>query len=108
MQRDPSGKGFMHLGKDGVLRTLSAEHKVVDAKGLNPGQIKQMLDSLPVTVDKEEFDGVDGTTLPEEQWYSPAAGILPQKSQTDAERGAQQKAMKEANGAHIPGESGTS
>lgn len=104
MRRDPSRKGFMHLGKDGVLRTLSAEYEVIDAKGLNPEQIKQMMDSLSNPADKGEFDGVDGTTLPKEQWYDPAAGILPERK-TDAEQAVLRKAIKEANKAHVPDES---
>lgn len=93
----------MHLGKDGVLRTLSAEYEVVDAKGLNPEQIKMMF-SLSNPADKGEFDGVDGTTLPKEQWYDPAAGILPERK-TDAEQAVLRKAIKEANKAHVPDES---
>jgi hypothetical protein len=103
MQRDPSGKGSMHLGGDGVLRMLSAEYQVVDAKGLNPEQINQILDLVPSSVDKGEFDGIDGTKLPQEQWYNPAAGVLPQKP-TDEERAARRKAIKETDGAHIQDE----
>ncbi|KAK6446268.1 hypothetical protein ACSS6W_005793 [Trichoderma asperelloides] len=98
MQRDPNG-GFTHLGRDGVLRTLSAEYQVIDARALNPEQIKQALDFLPTFTDKG-FDDVDGTKVPEEQWYNPADGILPQKP-TDEEREARQKAIKEANEARM-------
>lgn len=94
MRRDPNG--CTHLGKDGVLRTLSAEYQVVDARALNPAQIKQVLDALPSFMDKEGFDGADGTKLPEEQWYNPADGILPKKP-TDEEREARKRAIKEAN-----------
>ncbi|PTB40220.1 hypothetical protein M441DRAFT_70047 [Trichoderma asperellum CBS 433.97] len=99
MQRDPNG-GSTHLGRDGVLRTLSTEYQVVDARALNPDQIKQVLDFLPSVMDKDGFDGVDGTKVPKEQWYNPADGILPQKP-TDEEREARRKAIKEANEARI-------
>lgn len=39
VKRNPSGKGFTHLGKDGVLRTLSGNYEVLDARGLIPEQI---------------------------------------------------------------------
>lgn len=102
MQKDPNGS--LHLGRDGVLRTLTADYEIVDARGLNPEQIKQMLDPMPSCMDKEGFDGADGTKLPEEQWFNPAEGILPQKP-TDEEREAQRKAIKEANEAHMQGKS---
>ncbi|KAL6901161.1 hypothetical protein GGI43DRAFT_404168 [Trichoderma evansii] len=99
MRRDPNG-GMTHLGRDGVLRTLSVEYQVVDAKALNPEQIKRLLDVLPSFMDQEGFDGVDGTKLAKEQWYNPADGILPKKP-TDEEREARRKEIKEANEANM-------
>jgi hypothetical protein len=71
------------LGKDGVLRSLNGKNEVVDAKALNPEQIQQLLyllaDLFTDPAEKAVFDGVDGTTVPKEQWYNPAPGILPER-----------------------------
>ncbi|GFG13787.1 hypothetical protein IFM5058_06623 [Aspergillus udagawae] len=79
MKRDPSGKGFTHLGKDGVLRTISGDYEVVDARGLDPEQIKNILDVMPFDqAQKEDFYGVDGTKVTsQEALFHPAPGILP-------------------------------
>ncbi|EAW11380.1 uncharacterized protein ACLA_090730 [Aspergillus clavatus NRRL 1] len=81
MKRDPSGKGFTHLGKDGVLRTISGDYEVLDARGLDPEQIKFFLDWTPdELVKKEEFDNVDGTKVTgHEALFHPAPGILLKK-----------------------------
>ncbi|RHZ63045.1 uncharacterized protein CDV56_103601 [Aspergillus thermomutatus] len=81
MKRDPSGKGFTHLGKDGVLRTISGDYEVVDARGLDPEQIKDILDVMPFEqAQKEDFYGVDGTKVTsQEALFHPAPGILPTK-----------------------------
>ena len=47
MERDPTGGGFTHLGKDGVLRTISGNYEVLDARGLSPEQINAFLDVMP-------------------------------------------------------------
>jgi hypothetical protein len=85
MKRDLSGKGFSHLGKDGVFRTISGNGEVLDARGLNPAQIKDFLDLLPPAALKgeisiEDFRGVDGTKVASyEALFKPAPGILPEK-----------------------------
>ncbi|GFF35775.1 hypothetical protein IFM61606_06483 [Aspergillus udagawae] len=81
MKRDPSGRGITHLGKDGVLRTLSADYEVLDARGLNPEQIKNALACLPPgPIKKEDFRDVDGTKVTSrEELFHPAPGILPTK-----------------------------
>ena len=38
MKRDPTGRGFTHLGKDGVLRTISGNYEVLDARDLVPNR----------------------------------------------------------------------
>ncbi|KAB8230870.1 uncharacterized protein BDW43DRAFT_284178 [Aspergillus alliaceus] len=81
LKRDPTGKGFLHLGKDGVLRTASSEYEVVDARGLTPEQIKTLLDILPFEEDqRRELQDVDGSLVTShEALFHPAPGILPDK-----------------------------
>ena len=50
------------LGKDGVLRTLSADRAVLDAVGLSPRLVKAFLDRVPpdyrtLTPELEDADG---------------------------------------------------
>jgi hypothetical protein len=85
MKRDPSGKGFSHLGKDGVFRTISGNYEILDARGLNPEQIKQFLALIPPghpghrASMEEDFRGVDGTRVTSyEALFGPAPGILPE------------------------------
>jgi hypothetical protein len=61
LKRDPQGTFF--LGSDGVLRSFDGpyEHHVVDAIGLSPTQIKELLDAQPWSQENEDkFRGVDG------------------------------------------------
>ncbi|KAE8356846.1 hypothetical protein BDV28DRAFT_144760 [Aspergillus coremiiformis] len=86
MKRDPSGRGFTHLGRDGVLRTISGDYEVVDARGLTPDQIQFFLDVMPIEGDRGAFRGVDGTTVTShEGLFHPAPGIVPQKPDADEE-----------------------
>lgn len=57
----------MHLGKDGVIRSLSAEYRVVEAKGLRPEQIEQLIKAVPRSENLEDFQGIDGTRVPKEE-----------------------------------------
>lgn len=56
-------EGCSDLYGDGVLRSFDGpfERNVIDAVGLSPTQIKQMLDMYPWTQEKEDmYRGVDG------------------------------------------------
>ncbi|EOA87569.1 hypothetical protein ACJQWK_08650 [Exserohilum turcicum] len=71
--------GVIALGDDGVLRSLTADRKVLAAEGLTPELTAAFLSRFPpdyrskVTV----LATADGTRVPREKWFAPAAGILP-------------------------------
>lgn len=100
MKRDPSGHGFSHLGKDGVFRTLAHDYTVLDARGLNPGQIAEFLALMPLELEptkEEDFRGVDGTKVTNHKdLFDPAPGILPSKP-TEDKRAETQQVIKELN-----------
>ncbi|GFF33347.1 hypothetical protein IFM46972_03861 [Aspergillus udagawae] len=104
MKRDPTGRGCTHLGKDGVLRTLSGDYEVLDARGLNPEEIKQILDTMPPQmarmVQKEDFRDVDGTKVTEEALFHPAPGILPAKL-SEEEAAERRKLVKQSQEAYL-------
>ncbi|EXK43376.1 hypothetical protein FOXG_15288 [Fusarium oxysporum f. sp. lycopersici 4287] len=78
MDRDPDLMGLADLGKDGVFRFLDADRNIHYAVPLRPALIKALIDRLPYDPEVEKFwRGVDGTKVPEEQWYNPPEGILP-------------------------------
>ncbi|KAF5685747.1 ankyrin protein [Fusarium denticulatum] len=78
MDRDPDLLGLADLGKDGVFRFLDADRNIHYAVPLRPALIKALIDRLPYDPGVEKFwRGVDGTKVPEEQWYNPPEGILP-------------------------------
>jgi DNA-binding transcriptional MerR regulator len=55
--------GLYDLGSDGVLRSFDGpyKHNVIDAIGLSPAQIKELLDSREWSQEIEDrFRGVDG------------------------------------------------
>ncbi|RHZ65499.1 uncharacterized protein CDV56_106926 [Aspergillus thermomutatus] len=101
MKRDSSGRGFTHLGKDGVLRTISGDYKVLDARGLNPEQIKNILDFMPEEVQKVDFRDVDGTKVTShEALFHPAPGILPTKPD-EKEAAERRKLVKQSQAAYL-------
>jgi hypothetical protein len=72
LQHDPTLNGILNLGKDGVLRSLTADREVVDAIGLRPELIKAFLDRMPFKAQNEiDFRGADGTKVSREQWFHP-------------------------------------
>ncbi|KAF5552252.1 hypothetical protein FNAPI_7167 [Fusarium napiforme] len=78
MDRDPDLLGLADLGKDGVFRFLDADRNIHYAVPLRPALIKALIDRLPYDPEVEAFwRGVDGTKVPQEQWYNPPEGILP-------------------------------
>ncbi|OQE18677.1 hypothetical protein PENSTE_c017G02578 [Penicillium steckii] len=88
MKRDPSGKGYIHLGSDGVLRTISGNDEVLDARGLDPEQIENILKVMPAgSSQREDFRDVDGTKVTShEALFHPAAGVLPPKRGVDEQK----------------------
>lgn len=80
MQRDPTGRGISSLGLDGVWRNWDAERNVVDARGLNPSQIKEWLDRQPFDQSVEDwFRGVDGRKADKEKMFNPDQSMVPVK-----------------------------
>ncbi|KAJ6441420.1 UDP-galactopyranose mutase [Purpureocillium lavendulum] len=93
LKQDPTLLGVTSLGKDGVLRTLTADRDVVDAVGLPPRLVKAMLDRTPYDPQNEvTFRGVDGTTVPTELWWHPDKSILPAPHVVSEERRREQEA----------------
>ncbi|RBA10433.1 hypothetical protein FPRO05_05022 [Fusarium proliferatum] len=87
MDRDPDLMGLADLGKDGVFRFLDAYRNIHYAVPLRPALIKALIDRLPYDPEVEKFwRGVDGTKVPEEQWYNPPEGILPPPLTEDERR----------------------
>ncbi|KAI0444154.1 hypothetical protein F4803DRAFT_512210 [Xylaria telfairii] len=73
--------GVISLGKDGILRSLTAERDVIGAAPLRPSLIAAFHARMPKEyVDKyltAEWDGADGFKTPESAWYNPDKSILP-------------------------------
>ncbi|KAH7029255.1 uncharacterized protein B0I36DRAFT_374826 [Microdochium trichocladiopsis] len=76
MIRDPNGKGIGSLGYDGVLRTFDAERNVLDAIRLNPAQIREYYEGLPMP---ERFLTADGRNVSERDMFHPDAENIPRK-----------------------------
>ncbi|RWA10975.1 hypothetical protein EKO27_g4129 [Xylaria grammica] len=74
--------GVISLGKDGILRSLTAERDVIGAAPLRPSLIAALHARMPKEyVDKyltAGWDGVDGFKTPESAWYNPDKSILPE------------------------------
>ncbi len=100
LKQAPDGNSFTHLGKDGVLRSLSSEtQEVIDAVGLTPEQLQQFIDVLPPFARPEiDFTGVDGRKATTDELFHPAPGILPEEltAEEAAERSEQFMAKREA------------
>ncbi|KAI4922988.1 hypothetical protein J4E90_001424 [Alternaria incomplexa] len=77
--KDPLELSVVSLGKDGVLRNLSADRAVLNAVGLNPRLVKAFLDRVPpdyraLTPELEDADGSKATDG--EMWH-PDPELLP-------------------------------
>ncbi|KAL4742972.1 hypothetical protein BDV11DRAFT_166640 [Aspergillus similis] len=71
-------QGILHVGSDGVVRTLTADRDVLSAVALPPRLLKALLDIFPYSRETEDkFRGVDGTLVPREQWFHPDKSLLP-------------------------------
>jgi hypothetical protein len=78
LKHDLTLNGVFSLGKDGVLRSLTADREVVDAVALRPELIKALLDRMPYNPQAEiDYRGVDGTKVPQEKWFHPDRSLLP-------------------------------
>ena len=78
LQHDPTLNGIWALGKDGIMRSLTADREVVDAVPLRPELIKALVDRMPYRAQNEvDYRGVDGTNVPREQWFHPDKSLLP-------------------------------
>ena len=91
MKRDPDGHGISALGFDGVLRTFDAERNVLDAVGLNPTQIREYYDGLPMP---ERFLTADGRNVSRGDMFNPNVEDIPRKP-TEEDR-ARTRAYNEA------------
>lgn len=76
MNREPTGRGISALGYDGVLRTFDEERNVVDAVGLNPAQIREYYEGLPLP---PRFFTADGRNKSQWDMFHPAAENVPKK-----------------------------
>ncbi|KAF9781968.1 hypothetical protein IL306_012157, partial [Fusarium sp. DS 682] len=76
MKKDPDGHGISALGYDGVLRTFDNERNVLDAVGLNPTQIREYYDGLPMP---ERFLTADGRNISRRDMFYPDAENIPRK-----------------------------
>ncbi|PHH74644.1 hypothetical protein CDD80_2949 [Ophiocordyceps camponoti-rufipedis] len=98
IKHDVTLLGVLSLGKDGILRSLTADRQVVDAVALSPPLIKAMLDRMPFNPQNEiDYRGVDGTNVPREQWFHPDKDLLPAPLVVSDERRREAEAKIEEN-----------
>ncbi|PTB34846.1 uncharacterized protein TrAFT101_009461 [Trichoderma asperellum] len=76
MKKDPDGHGISSLGYDGVLRTFDNERNILDAVGLNPTQIREYYDGLPMP---ERLLTADGRNISRWDMFHPDAENIPRK-----------------------------
>ncbi|KAH8646806.1 hypothetical protein BX600DRAFT_443776 [Xylariales sp. PMI_506] len=85
LKQDLTLMGCISLGKDGVLRSLTADRNVVDAVGLTPHQITAFLRRMPAGYSNmSDYEGADGTRIPKEKWSNPDSDLLPPPLDEDA------------------------
>ncbi|PFH60159.1 hypothetical protein XA68_11373 [Ophiocordyceps unilateralis] len=98
IKHDVTLLGVLSLGKDGILRSLTADREVVDAVALSPPLIKAMLDRMPFNPQNEmDYRGVDGTKVPREQWFHPDKHLLPPPLVVSEQRRKEAEAKLEEN-----------
>ncbi|KAK0764629.1 hypothetical protein N5P37_002095 [Trichoderma harzianum] len=76
MKKDPNGHHISSLGYDGVLRTFDNERNILDAVGLNPTQIREYYDGLPIP---ERLLTADGRNISRWDMFHPDAENIPRK-----------------------------
>jgi hypothetical protein len=84
LKRDPTGKGFSALCRDGAWRNFDRNRQVVDARGLSPAQIKDWLDRGPFDKSTETtFRGVDGRIVSQHDLFQPDESVLPKEKSAE-------------------------
>ncbi|TGO44096.1 hypothetical protein BCON_0605g00010 [Botryotinia convoluta] len=85
LKRDHSGKGCVMVGHDGVCRSFDGDRNVVDAIGLSPRQIKELLDRTEWTQEIEDrFRGIDGRNVTDHKaLFDPEDDLRPRKFTED-------------------------
>jgi hypothetical protein len=70
--------GIADLGRDRILRFLDADRNIHYAIAVRLVLMKALLDRSPYDMEEEQFwHRVNGTKVPDEQWFSPLPGIPP-------------------------------
>ena len=73
--------GAFQLGEDGVMRSFNADRDILDAVGLKPNQIRiwfqRMPPSLRELLGQDQYEGIDGTTVPREKMFQRDRNLLP-------------------------------
>ncbi|KAF2832698.1 hypothetical protein CC86DRAFT_442826 [Ophiobolus disseminans] len=72
--------GIISLGTDGIMRSLTADRKVLSAVPFGPELVKAFHDRIEETYRKKhcaELEEVDSTKTPKEKWFEPDEGVLP-------------------------------
>ncbi|KXJ89735.1 hypothetical protein Micbo1qcDRAFT_165077 [Microdochium bolleyi] len=72
-----SRDGILALGLDGVLRSFDGERNVIDARGLDPAQIREYVG--PGNKAPPRLLSADGRHISEWDMYHPAADEIPNK-----------------------------
>jgi hypothetical protein len=70
--KDPKHLSIISLGRDGVLRNLTADRDVLDAVRLSPRLVKAFLDRVPPA-----YRALTPEIVSEEQLWHPDKGLLP-------------------------------
>lgn len=86
LRRSPDGKGFGHLGLDGVYRAFDGNREVIDYKRLSPEEIDVVVRGLEGLIDDETSDkimtmmeDVDGRNVTrEEELLHPGPEVKPE------------------------------
>ena len=96
LKRDP--QGMFDLGSDGVLRSFDGpyKHNVIDAVGLTPAQIKELLDARPWSQEIEDkFRGVDGRQVTDHKsLFEPPLDSRPREHTKESLEKAKEEAEK--------------
>ncbi|MCJ1361053.1 hypothetical protein MMC16_000150 [Acarospora aff. strigata] len=92
-RRDPSLLGYISLGEDGVLRSLTADRDVLDAAGLNPRLTKALPNRISPGF-RGGFGEADGAKTLREQWFNPDKSMLPPPL-TDKQKKTTRKMLKD-------------
>ncbi|KAH7093492.1 hypothetical protein FB567DRAFT_587925 [Paraphoma chrysanthemicola] len=72
--------GIIALGKDGIMRSLTADRRVLSAVPFRPELITAFNDRLSEDYRKQAeaaMQGADGTKTPKQKWFEPDEGIVP-------------------------------